>query len=571
MKKIFASKSGLFFLILILFGINFLASFFHSRFDLTKEKRYTLSKATKDLLENLNDPISIDVFLKGDFPAGFKKLSKSTEEFLQLLKDHNSSKIQYRFISPEEEMLNENGKRYADTLTALGAYSINLTVQIKEGQKQQLVFPVALMHYAGKEALVNLYSGATRVITQQEINEAEALMEYQFMKTLDELINPSRPLLAYSIGNGEPTGPESYDLQQTLSKNYQLFTLNIETQKFISDTFSALIIVKPSKPFNEQEKLKIDQFIMHGGKVLLFIDQLFAEQDSLQFKSQVIAFDRGLNLDDLLFRYGVRINPDLVMDLQCDYMKFIVGGNASNPQEEYLHWNYFPLFSSDNNHSINRNLGLVEGRFTNSIDTVKAPGIKKKILLSSSPNSRIISTPARISLNENRNAPQDELFKQSYIPVAALLEGRFSSLYKNRIGKAERDSLASYGMPFLDFSAKDNKVIVVADGDMVLNDFSQKYGPLPMGLNISTVDNPQYSYQFANREFLMNCIEYLTDKPGIIEMRNKNIILRLLDSKKVKEQKATWQFINIALPVLIIILFGFIYQRLRKRKYAGDN
>src|SRR5437762_8511724 len=340
MKKFFASKSGLFFLILILFGINFLASFFHSRLDLTKEKRYTLSKATKDLLENLNDPISIEVFLKGDFPAGFKKLSQSTEEYLQLLKDHNSSKIQYRFISPDEEMLNENGKRYADTLTALGAYSINLTVQIKEGKKQQLVFPVALMHYAGKEALVNLYSGATRVITQQEINEAEALMEYQFMKTLDELINPSKPLLAYSIGNGEPTGPESYDLQQTLSKNYQLFTLNIETQKFISDTFSALIIVKPSKPFNDQEKLRIDQFIMHGGKVLLFIDQLFAEQDSLQFKSQVIAFDRGLNLDDLLFRYGVRINPDLVMDLQCDYMKFIVGGNASNPQEEYLHWNY---------------------------------------------------------------------------------------------------------------------------------------------------------------------------------------------------------------------------------------
>jgi ABC-2 type transport system permease protein len=569
MRKIFASKSGLFFLILILFGINFLASFFHSRFDLTKEKRYTLSKATKQIIKNLRDVVYIDVFLKGDFPAGFKKLSKSTEEFLQLLKDHSSSKIQYKFISPEEEILNENGKRYADTLTALGAYSINLTVQIKEGQKQQVVFPVALIHYAGKEALVNLYSGATRVITQQEINEAEALMEYQFMKTLDELINPSKPLLAYSIGNGEPTGPEAYDLQQTLSKNYQLFTLNIETQKFISDTFSALIIVKPSKPFNDQEKLKIDQFIMHGGKVLLFMDQLFAEQDSLQFKSQVIAFDRGLNLEDLLFRYGVRINPDLVMDLQCDYMKFIVGGTASNPQEEYLHWNYYPLFSSDNNHSINRNLGLVEGRFTNSIDTVKASGIKKTILLSSSPNSRIISTPAKISLNENRNAPQDELFKQSNIPVATLLEGRFSSLYKNRVGKAERDRLSNYGMPFLDFSEKDNKVIVVADGDIVLNDFSQKYGPLPMGLNISTVDNPQYSYQFANREFLMNCIEYLTNKPGIIEMRNKNIILRLLDSKKVKEQKATWQFINIALPVLIIILFGFIYQQLRKRKYAG--
>jgi gliding-associated putative ABC transporter substrate-binding component GldG len=569
MKKILASKFWLFFLLLIFFGINFLASVFHSRFDLTKEKRYTLSNATSQIIKRLDNVAYIDVFLKGDFPAGFKKLSKSTEEFLLLLKDQNSSKINYRFISPDEEIPNESGKRYADTLAALGAYSINLTVQIKEGQKQQIVFPVALIHYGGKEALINLYSGGTRVITQQEINGAEALMEYQFMRTLDELINPSKPLIAYSIGNGEPTGPETYDLQQTLSRNYQLFTINIDSQKFISDTFSALIMVKPSKPFNDQEKLKIDQFVMHGRKVLLFIDQLYAEQDSLRFKSQVIAYDRGLNLEDLLFRYGVRINPDLVMDLQCDYMKFIVGGNAANPQEEYLHWNYYPLFSSDNNHSINRNLGLVEGRFTNSIDTVKAPGIKKTVLLSSSQNSRTITTPAMISLNENRNAPQDELFKQINIPVAALLEGHFTSLYKNRIGKAEKDSLVDYGMHFYDSCEKNNKIIVVSDGDMVLNDFSQKYGPLPMGLNISTVDNPQYNYQFANREFLMNCMEYLTDKPGIIEMRNKNITLRLLDLKKVKEQKTTWQFVNIGFPILIIILFGFIYQQLRKRKYAA--
>jgi gliding-associated putative ABC transporter substrate-binding component GldG len=569
MKKIATSKWGLFFLVLILFGINFLASVFYTRFDLTKEKRYTLSKATGQIIKSLDNVVYIDVFLKGDFPAGFKKLSKSTEEFLQLLKDQNSSKINYRFISPDEEIPGESGKRYADTLAALGAYSINLTVQIKEGQKQQIVFPAALIHYGDKESLVNLYSGGARVITQQEINEAEALMEYQFMKTLDDLVNPSRPLIAYSVGNGEPTGPETYDLQQTLGKNYQLFTLNIDSQKFISDTFSTLIIVKPSKPFSDNEKLKIDQFLMRGGKVLLFIDQLFAEQDSLRFKSQVVAYDRGLNLEDLLFRYGIRINPDLVMDLQCDYMKFIVGGNESNPQEEYLHWNYYPLFSSDNNHSINRNLGLVASRFINSIDTVKAIGIKKTILLSSSLNSRTISTPAIISLNENRNAPQDELFKRSNIPSAALLEGHFTSLYKNRIGRAEKDSLENYGIPFRDFCEKDNKIIVVADGDVVLNDFSQKYGPLPMGLNISTIDNPQYSYQFANREFLMNCIEYLADKPALIAMRNKNIILRLLDLKKVKEQKTTWQFINIALPVVLIILFGFIYQQLRKRKYAG--
>lgn len=567
-NKIFASRYWWLLLLIFLVAVNFLASVFHFSIDLTKEKRYTLSRATKQLLNSLDDDVQIDVFLKGDFPAGFRKLANSTEDFLQLLKERNSSKIHYRFISPQETFPG-SAVTYEDSLVKLGASPINLTVQVKEGEESKRVYPVALIKYKNRQSIVNLYSGGKRMITAMEMNSAEAQMEYQFAKVFDRLLYPGKPLVAYSFGNGElpPSDPRTFALQDALFQDYQLFTFNLNTQAVIPDTFKILMIVKPTMQFTEQEKLKIDQYVMRGGKLLFFIDDLIAEQDSLRFKSQTVAYDRNLNLTDLLFRYGLRINPSLVMDLQCDFMPFAVGGDPDNPQYEFLHWNYYPLFEPRGNHTINKNLGLVAGRFVNPLDTIATPGIAKTILLSSSANSRILSTPVLISPNENRNTPEDEKFKQHDIPVAVLAEGKFTSLFRNRISRSQSDSLNAIGMPFRESSAE-NKMIIVGDGDMVLNDVSGKNGPLPLGLNLFTVGS-QYEYQFANRNFLLNCMEYLVSNPALSETRNKNIVLRLLDTKKVEDQKTTWQFINIALPVLLVIGFGFIYQQIRKKKYAA--
>jgi gliding-associated putative ABC transporter substrate-binding component GldG len=576
LQKILSSKFGWLLLLAVLFGINFLASVFHSRVDLTREKRYTLSRATNELVNSLDDRVQIDVFLKGDFPAGFQKLANSTEDFLQLLKDRNSTNINYRFISPKEEMAGTNGIKYGDSLVSLGASPINLTVQLKEGQQQNYIFPVALVEYKGKQQLVNLYVGSNRIISQPEINEAEALLEYQFVSVLDKLTNDQRPSVAYAVGNGQPEDARTYDLWHTLRGDYRFGIFNLKTNSVIPDNLDALIIVKPSLQFSEEEKLKLDQYIMRGGKLLCFIDNLFAEPDSLAFKPETVAYDRNLNLTDMFFRYGGRINTDLVMDLQCEAIPFVVGRNSSGqPQQEFLHWNYYPLFQSLNNHPINRNLGLIGSRFANSIDTINVPGIRKTVLLSSSSSSRTISTPAVISLNENRNVPEDDKFKKADIPVAMLLEGRFTSLFQNRISRATMDSLASYKTPFLS-SSEDNKIIIVADGDMALNEVLPDMGPLPMGWNKFSYlayeqqnDNGKYFIPVANKQFLQNCLEYLVADAAIIETRNKNIVLRMLDSTRVKEQKITWQFINIALPVLLVVFFGFFYQQVRKRKYAA--
>jgi gliding-associated putative ABC transporter substrate-binding component GldG len=582
-NKIWLSSLWWIFLLILIIAVNFLASVFHSRLDLTKEKRYTLSRATEDLLKGLDEPVVIDVFLKGDFPSGFKKLSISTSELLKEFKERGKGKIVYNFYEPNE-MISAD-RKYGDTLLSMGAAPINLTVQLKAGEQQQYVFPVAWIRYKDRSALVNLYTGGKRVITPEELNSAEALMEYQFINALSKITRQIKPIVGYSVGNGEPTGPEVLSLQHTIdpesipppfdqyfpaeNSSYQLQLFNVQSQPSIPDTFKVLMVVKPKLNFTEDEKFKLDQYVMRGGKILWLIDNLEAEMDSLKLNARTVAFERNLNLTDLLFRYGARINPDLIMDLQCDLLPFIAGGTAENPQYEFLKWNYFPLFESRNSHPINKNLRLVSSRFVNSIDTVKAEGIKKTFLLQSSATSRSIGTPAIISLDENRNAPEDEKFKSNGIPAAVLLQGKFKSLYEGRVSKERADSLNAKGIPFTGKSASENKMIIVADGDIALNDFSaQQQQILPMGLNKYTVGTT-YEYQFANRDFILNCIEYLINDGSIMEARNKDFVLRVLDTKKVSAQKTRWQMINIAAPILLIVLFGFIYQQIRKRKYSA--
>ncbi|MEI8058639.1 MAG: gliding motility-associated ABC transporter substrate-binding protein GldG, partial [Ferruginibacter sp.] len=452
LHKIWKTKFWLLIVIIALILINWLASLYHTRIDFTNEKRFTLSAPTKKVLKNVDDVIEVDVFLKGEFPSGFKKLANSTGEVLNEFKEIAGNKLQYKFISPDEEMEGTLVK-WGDTLNALGLYPINLKSQLKTGEQQQLVYPVALVHYKNNVLPVILFEQKGMTVkksfqeAQADLNSAEALMEFKFADAFNKISQVEKPMIAYSSGNGEPQDIKTYDLAENILKqDYNLKQFNLKINAIIPDTFKLLMIVKPTQAFTAEEKLKIDQYVMRGGKLLIFQDKLEAELDSLKSMSnQVVAYDRNLGLDDLLFKYGARINPDLVMDLQCDFLPFVVNGSE---QMDFLHWNYFPLFESKSNHPINKNLGLVAGKFVNSIDTVEAEGIKKTILLSSSPNSRLMATPALISGTENINAAEDEKFKKANIPIAVLLEGKFQSLYSNRLSQAMNDSLVKYNTPF---------------------------------------------------------------------------------------------------------------------------
>lgn len=549
-------------IIIILVLINVVSFYGYKRIDLTNEKRFTISEPVKKILQNTEQEVDIFVFLKGDLPAGFRMLAQNAAELLSEFKEYSKGNINYKFVLPESNVPG-TGVTWADTLQSLNIVPINLKVQLQAGEQSQYVYPAAAAMSRGRLIAVNLYPAARPVITPADLNIAESQFEYQFANAIQKLRQKSKPLIAYAIGNGEPTGANTYDLvENILQPDYSVFTIDLKAELNIPDTFQLLIITKPTQQFSEEEKLKIDQFVMRGGKLLVFVDRLEAEMDSLQIKNQVVAYDRNLNLQDLFFKYGVRINPDLIMDLQSDYLPFDVNNSG---QFELLHWNYFPLLQPNPSHVITKNAGLVAGRFVNSIDTVKAEGIRKTILLGTSPNSRTIETPALISGSENRNAPVDAAFSKSDIPAAVLLEGRFTSLFKNRISREQMDTLLSQGTPFIVENIRENQIIIVADGDIPLNNI-YKNQPMPMGVNPFTIGT-QFEYQFANHTFVKNCIAYLVNESGLMQAKAKDFKLRLLDTKKVNEQKTIWQVMNFMIPVVLILGFGLIFQWARRKKY----
>lgn len=549
----------------VLIGINMLAAYVHGRADLTAEKRYTLAPATKQLLHNLDSTVTIEVFLKGDYPAAFRQLAQSTQELLEEFREYGGNNIRFSLLSPGQGMTDSARMAFQQQLVEKGIMPFNLQVQqeANEGYAEKLIFPGALLHYKDRTIGVNLLKSQGGQDPQAAMGNSEALLEYQFVNAIYKLQENRKPLVGYMLGNGESLGAEVYDALTTIQSNYALDTLSLQSNTHIPKDFDLVLFVKPIRRFSDDDKLKIDQYVMQGGKVIWLLDMLNASMDSLQQQNNFIAFDRGLNLEDQLFRYGVRINPDLIQDLQSDIVPLVVGNMGNKPQIQPVPFPYFPLLSPTGNHAIVKNMDLVMSRFTSSIDTIKGGDITKTILLTSSRSSRRIRVPAEITWESIRTKPNPREFRESFLPAAVLLEGRFPSLFRNRLDRAQQQAIAqASGQPFLDMAAAPNKMIVISDGDLIANAVSRKEGPLQMGINAFNPD-----YVFANKEFFLNCLEYLTNTAGIMETRNKEVTLRLLDARKVKEDRTKWQVICFLVPVGLILLFAMVFQFIRQRRF----
>jgi ABC-2 type transport system permease protein len=568
MKQLFQSKFYWIFLLLGLVLLNWLAAVWPVRADLTAEGRYTLSKPTIRLLRNLQEPVRVDVLLTGDMPAGFKKLASSTNDLLKEFKVAGKTNFRFRFVQPAEG-LNDTAKALLyDSLHQLGLDPTNIQAQTKEGEgkEERLVFPGAVISLKGRTTAIDLLQGVSAAGGLESLNKAEALLEYKFANAIKQLQQDTVPLVGYLTGNREPLSYQVFDLiDHVLKKNYAFRILPIDSVAIIPPVFKALLIVKPDTAFTDNQKIKLDQYVMQGGKLIWMIDNLYAEMDSLQrVQNEFIAFDRGLNLEDLLFKYGVRINQDLVQDLNADKIPSVVGSVGGKPQIQVLPWPYFPLLTNYNGSPIAKNLDYVLSQFPNSIDTIAAPGIRKTVLLATSAESRLLATPAKVSWQSIQSEADLRNFNKGAVPVAVLLEGAFPSLYSNRLSAGQKAIWEDAGMPARSISVP-NKMIVMADGDIAMNAVTEKEGPLPMGMNSYT------KYQYANREFMQNCVEYMVDESGILETRSKDYTLRLLDKKKLAESKTRLQVINIGLPVLLILIFGLFYQWLRKRRYQKKS
>ena len=543
----------------LLILLNLILTNYFFRIDLTSENRYSLSESSKKLATKVDDVLFVKVYLEGDFPAGFKRLRQSTKEMLDEFSAYTNGKMQYEFIDPFE---NADAKKANDILRELGEKGLQPTnVQIKKDDEstQKLIVPGAVFYYKGKEFPVNLLKAQFGQGPEEVINESIELMEYEIANVLRKCVETKVKQIAFIDDHGELGRWDVADASQELKEFYAVtrIPLALQTPQSLMKN-DALIIAKPTIQYSEYEKFLLDQFVMHGGKILWLLESQIADMDSMGRNAMFMTGSYDLNVNDMLFKWGVRVNPNMVQDLQCNAIPILSTLRNGTPQQKLLPWMFFPVAapSQQNPHIIVKGIDPVFFQFASSIDTTSNKDIKKTILLTSSPYSRTVGAPVKVDLNMARTQPDPTMFNAGNVPLAVLLEGKFVSLFQYRPG-AKTDALPY--KPFIE----NGKMIVVSDGDVIRNQRKESTGEIfPLGYDRYT------NQQFGNKRFLLNCMDYLCDDSGIIEVRAKEIKLRLLDKGKLKTERLKWQLVNLFIPIAIMLIFGLVNKMIRKRKYA---
>ena len=549
-------------------AVNFMASTTFHRWDLTKEKRYTLSPSTKQILRELDQPIEVNVFLDGDdLPAGIKKLRNSTKELLNEFRALSGGMLNYEFIDIYSVENPEERKAIEEFLVRGGLYPTNLEVKQEAGTSEKLIYPGAVFSSESRDIAVRILENQMTFSTQDVLNNSYNFLEHKLASTIKKLILERPYRIALVEGHGELENDRISDLMQTLiQQDFQAQRIDLTEQPLLGSAADIVVIAKPQSRFSEREKFELDQFIMNGGKALWMIDMAVGDLDSFRFARQYMAVDRDLNLGDQLFRYGVRLNNDLAQDIYCNPVPVTENVNGEDQTKLYP-WIFHPVIhvsgiEQEATHAITKNMDPVILRFASSMDTIKTPDVRKIILLKTSQFSRTSSTPVMLDLGIARINPLPEYFDTSDLAIAVLLEGNFRSLYENRITAEFRAVLDQAGMEFVP-QASGGKQIVISDGDIGANDLDPSGIPLPLGYYRYTRET------FANKDFLLNCIEYLVDDDELIASRNKETSNQLLDKQVVRERKGMWQFLNFGVPLSFMLLVGGVV-RLRRRKYLKD-
>jgi ABC-2 type transport system permease protein len=560
----------------IIILINVLFSFTDFQVDLTTDGKHSILKETELILTNLDDNVFIKVYLDGEFPAEFKHLQSEVLNLLSSFKSIASSNIDFEFINPNNSANEKEKVDLFKQLVKQGLAPTDIEIRKAESSLNQIIFPGASIYYKDKEIAVNFLKNSVTKQAGENINSSIENLEYEFISAIYHITKTKTHKIAFLEGNGELLASEVYDVTESvmqdnykLSYHYSIDRFNIKEFEIDSTTmqadiavqlkklnkYKALIIAKPTIAFNMLDKYLIDQYLMQGGKILWLIDGVNANMDSLQQNRDFIATANNLNLSDQLFKYGVRINSNLIEDVRSTEIPIVTGYSNNIPQQSYFPWPYYPLLFSENNNPISKGLDAVKCDFPSSIDTIKN-SIKKTILLHSSKQSRVIPTPAKVSLGILENPPKISSYNKENLAIAVLLEGEFESVFKNRILPKNQK------INFIDKS-KTTQMIVVSDGDLIRNNVSTNGDIYPLAYDRFI----KYTYP-GNKKFIMNSVHYLCDETGLTQLKTKEMRLRLLDKEKIKNNKALIQLINIVLPLILLGIFALIFLKLKRKKYA---
>ncbi|AUC84714.1 gliding motility-associated ABC transporter substrate-binding protein GldG [Polaribacter sp. ALD11] len=536
-------------LVIILIALNIANQSFYKRFDLTEDKRYTLSETTKNIISKIDENLFVTVYLEGDFPSEFKRLQIETRQYLEELAAENP-KIKINFKNPDNQR---------EVLIKKGMMPSQLTVEEDGKLSEAIIFPWAEINYGKKTAVISLLPTSIVASQEEQLQKAIENLEYSFSNAIHSVYQKRRKKIAILTGNGELEDIYQYSFLSEVAKKYRLakFTLDsvtIDAAQTLDDLshLDLAIITKPTEKFTEKEKFVLDQFIANGGKTLWMLDNVQADQDSLGNTGKMLAYPRDLNLTDLLFTYGVRINTSLIKDLYAAQIPVATGQIANQPQFKNLDWFYHPLVNGNPNHAITKNVSPVRLQFANQIDTLKN-NIKKTPLLVSSLLTQKVGTPKIIALQSIAEEVVEKDYNNGHQLFAVLLEGEFNSAYKNRVRPFETPL-------FREHSTK-NKMIIIADGDVGKNQLLKEQ-PYDLAKDKWT------NQQFGNKDFLLNAVDYLLDDSGLINLRNKSLQIKTLDKQKAFKERTFWQFLNVILPLILLFVFGFIFNYLRKRKYS---
>ena len=550
------NQLGIVFLALIV--INLISHFFFKRFDLTQDKRYTLSETTLNIIKNADSPLYIDVYLDGNFPPEFKRLQNETKQLLEEFSAYNSN-IVFQFKNPieKEAMRVEVMKEFYER----GMQPLSITVEDKGKQSQEVVFPWAQATYGKKFTKVSLLKNLMGASTEEKVISSVQHLEFGFAEAITKITKEKQKKIAVIKGNGELIEPLIADFLTTVKESYYIgpFTLDSVANQPVQ-TLAALkkydlaLIAKPTEAFSEAEKQVLDQFIMNGGKTLWLVDAVSADMDSMYNETgTILAHPRELNLTDLFFKYGIRMNPLLIKDEYATPIKIASGNQGSETQLQQYNWKFSPFIYPTSTHPIVKNMEGIKFEFSSPIELLKND-VKKTVLLSSSEYSKTIGTPAPISLSLiNEETTPEEYAGKGLLPVAVMMEGKFKSAYQNRVLPFDDKTFQSVG--------KETKMIVISDGDVIKNQFD-KGMPLELGFDKWT------NQLYGNKEFLLNCVNYLLDDNGLINIRSKDVDLPLLNKEEVYANYTSAQLITVGLPILILAIFGFLFTYLRKKRYS---
>jgi len=549
---------GLVLVALILLNIG--GKYIFHRFDFTADKRFTLSDKTKKLLKGTEKAIIITVFLNGELPAAFKRLQASVKDLLTDYKAYSNTDLKVVFIDPLAGFNAADQDTVINNLYQQGIEATNLSVKTENGLTQKLVFPMAMVESDGKQMPVKLFQNLDAGGSYEDnINRSIENLEYIFTSSIKKVIGGNNPRIGFTESNGEPSDLQLYDAMHTLANSYEVGRVNLNTiDKAGLDKLKMLIVVKPQTAFTEAEKYKINYFIMNGGRVLWSIDQISAELDSLRGKGSQMVLNKNLNLDDMLFMYGARINYNVIADKNSAEIPVSTGNVGGQPQIQLVPWLYYPILLPDTAASLVKKLDGIKSEFPSTVDTIGSKGIKKTYILTTSAFNRVFNVPKQFSLQMVAEQPDPKTFQNPMQSAGVLLEGNFQSVF------AGRPLPAGISTPFANVAVgKPSKMVVIGDGDLFKNQVVAKdNSPLPLGFDRYT----QRTY--GNKALLLNIVDYFTDDDNLIALRNKDVKIRLLDKAKIKLEKTKWQVLNIIVPLLLLILFAIFQHYYRKYKYA---